>query len=124
MDKKDIIKVNKIIFDYILKLDEDSMEALLYGNKKLVLVEKSGQANRSFDDHNIDAINKSLNSVKSREEAKAFIENGRFNVKTLKEFAKLNNIYIRSKCNKAEMIDKIIEGTIGARLKMQILKGE
>lgn len=124
MDKKDILKVNKIIFDYILKLDEDSMEALLYGNKKLILVEKNGQENKSIDDNNIDAINISLNLVKSREDAREFIENGRFNVKILKELAKVNNIYIRSKCNKAEIIDKIIEGTIGTRLKMQILKGE
>ena len=124
MDKKDFVKVSKIIFDYILKLDDESINGLLDGNKKLTLVEQNKSCYKSLDEDKVEIISKRLNSVMSREEAKNYIIEGKFNAKTLKQLAKLNNIYIRSKSNKAEIIDKLVEGTIGAKLKIQILKGE
>lgn len=124
MNKKDFVKVSKIIFDYVLRLDEKSINGLLDGNNKLTLVEKNKSCYQSLDEDKVEIISKKLNSITSREDARDYIIEGKFNVKILKQLAKLNNIYIRSKSNKAEIIDKLVEGTIGARLKIQILKGE
>lgn len=53
-----------------------------------------------------------------------YLIKGKFNIKTLKEITKNNNIYINSRCRKNEIIDEIVEGTIGAKLNFKVLKGE
>lgn len=124
MKKKDVLKVSRIVFDYVLKLDESLIKELLSGSKKLSLVEKNKKDNMCAENYNLEEICTNLNSCLSREEARNYIINEKLNIKTLRELAKVSNIYLRSKCNKDEIIDKIIEGTIGAKLKIKILKGE
>lgn len=124
MDKNDIVKVLKKVFDFVLNLEENDMEELLKEKKKLILAEKKINNVKNNNDTNISEIINKLNSFKTREQAHKFLVENKFTVKILKEVASSRSIYIRSRSNKGEIIDKIVEGTIGAVLKINILKGE
>lgn len=124
MDKNDIVKVLKKVFDFVLNLEENDMEELLKEKKKLILAEKKINNVKNNNDTNISEIINKLNSFKTREQAHKFLVENKFTVKILKEVASSRSIYIRSRSNKGEIIDKIVEGTIGAVLKINILKGQ
>lgn len=52
------------------------------------------------------------------------INKEKLTVKELKDIDKALNISLRSKAVKSEIIDKIVEGTAGAKIKMNILKND
>lgn len=60
----------------------------------------------------------------SIEEVTECIHKSKFNIKTLKEIVKNNNVYINNRYRKNEIIDEIIEGAEGAKLKFKVLKCE
>lgn len=130
MEKRDVLKVSNIIFDYIFELDDSSILDLLNGNKNITLVENEKKSNKNKlnnkRDYNLeikDIINK-LNSFNTQEEAKEYLINQKFTVKLLKEVAKQSDIYIKSKYNKNQIIDSLVEGTVGVTIKMNILMGK
>ncbi|MGG7078210.1 hypothetical protein [Clostridium sardiniense] len=130
MEKSNFIKVSNIIFDYIFKLDDNSILDLLNGNKNITLVENEKKSNKNKlsnkSDYSLEIkniINK-LNSFKTQEEAKEYLINQKFTVKLLKEVAKRSDIYIKSKYNKNQIINSLVEGTVGVTIKMNILMGE
>lgn len=129
MEKRDILKISNIIFDYVFKLDDNLMAELLKGNKKITLTEnnkktKNNNINNSLDELKVKTIIETLNSFKNKEEAKAYLVNNKFTVKLLKDIAKQTDIYIKSKYNKSQIIDSLVEGTVGTNIKMNILMGE
>ena len=63
---------------------------------------------------------KNLYAISSREEAIKYLS--QFKVVDLKKIAKESKVFIKSKSKKAEIIDRIVEGTIGSKIKMDILK--
>lgn len=40
MDKNKVIKISKLVFDYVLNMDDKSIDKLLYGQAKLEIKEK------------------------------------------------------------------------------------
>ena len=63
---------------------------------------------------------KNLYAISSREEAIKYLS--QFKVVDLKKIAKESKIFIKNKSKKVEIIDRIVEGTIGSKIKMDILK--
>lgn len=123
MDKEKIFKINGLVLKYVLNLDDDSLIDLLSGRKKLSLVEQTKKYVKDDDKFIINEISRKLDLVTSKAEAREYIESSKFTVYILKEVAKIKQIYLKSRSNKAEIIDKLIEGTIGAKLKIEILSG-
>ena len=105
MEKNDILKVNKLVFEYVLKLDDLELKQLLDGVKVLTL--KDGQANknnlvdkkklmkepRKAKDNKVEKASESnilgealikLNSFSTKEEALDYLKNGGLKVKELK----------------------------------------
>lgn len=123
MDRKSVLLANKVVFEFILSLSELELEELLKKSKKLALVkckdiiidDNSKTENKMI----VDSI-KILYSISSREEAIKCLSE--FKVVDLKKIAKESKVFIKSKSKKAEIIDRIVEGTIGSKIKMDILK--
>lgn len=129
MEKKDILKISNIIFDYVFKLDDDLISELLNGDKRIALIENDKKTKKNNTNNDLGALKvktiiNTLNSFGNREEAKAYLIDNKFTVKLLKDIAKQTDIYIKSKYNKSQIIDSLIEGTVGANIKMNILMGE
>lgn len=60
-----------------------------------------------------------LSELSSREDAYDLLKP--LKVAELKEIAKVNHVYIQ-RCNKAQIIEKIVESTVGARLKFEAIR--
>lgn len=63
---------------------------------------------------------KNLYSISNREEAIKYLS--QFKVVDLKKISKESKVFIKNKSKKVEIIDRIVEGTIGSKIKMDILK--
>lgn len=123
MDRKEVLLVNKLTFEFILSLSELELEELLKKNMKLALVKCKDllkeDSSKSEDDMIAASINK-LYLISSKEEATKYLSE--FRVVDLRKIAKKSNIFIKCKSKKIEIIDRIVEGTIGAKIKIDILK--
>ncbi|WP_133013948.1 hypothetical protein [Clostridium cuniculi] len=123
MDRKSVLLANKVVFEFILSLSELELEELLKKSKKLALVKCKDiiiDDNSKTENEMIADSIKNLYSISSREEAIKYLSE--FKVVDLKKIAKESKVFIKSKSKKAEIIDRIVEGTIGSKIKMDILK--
>lgn len=123
MDRKGVLLANKVVFEFIMSLSELELEELLKKNKKLALVKCKDiiiDDNSKTENKMIADSIKNLYAISSREEAIKYLS--QFKVVDLKKIAKESKVFIKSKSKKAEIIDRIVEGTIGSKIKMDILK--
>ena len=123
MDRKSVLLANKVVFEFIMSLSELELEELLKKNKKLALVKCKDiiiDDNSKTENKMIADSIKNLYSISSREEAIKYLS--QFKVVDLKKIAKESKVFIKSKSKKAEIIDRSVEGTIGSKIKMDILK--
>lgn len=123
MDRKSVLLANKVVFEFIMSLSELELEELLKKNKKLALVKCKDiiiDDNSKTENKMIADSIKNLYAISSREEAIKYLS--QFKVVDLKKIAKESKVFIKSKSKKAEIIDRIVEGTIGSKIKMDILK--
>lgn len=122
MDKKSILSVNKLVFEFILNLSELELKELLKNNTKLTLVKcKSDIKDNNVVENKVslDLMNK-LKLISNKEEATEYLS--KFKVVELKKIAKELSIFVKSKSKKSEIIERIVEGTIGSKIKIDILK--
>lgn len=123
MNKKEILLVNKLAFDFILKLKDEDINSLIKGEKKITLIDNEkklkGKKINNTEEKVEEVINK-IYSYSNKDEALEYLN--KFNVIDLKKIAKQVNVYIKSRNRKSEIIDRIVEGTIGAKIKIDILQ--
>lgn len=152
MEKSDILKVNKLVFEYILNLDDVELKQLLNGVKVLELIDgedageklspnkssnkkvigkklesskrkpKASGIENDRDDKRLEEVLIKLNSVITKEEAYDYLKNSGLKVNELKAIAKKAEIFVKSRSKKEEIIDKLVQGTVGVKIKMKILK--
>ncbi|CUO69463.1 hypothetical protein [Clostridium disporicum] len=147
MEKSDILKVNKLVFEYVLNLDDLQLKQLLDGVKVLTLKDgqvdknnlvdkkklvkeprtnkekaKDNKAEKSSESNILGEALIKLNSFLTKEEALDYLKNSGLKVKELKAIAKQAEIFVKSKSKKDEIIDKLVEGTVGVKIKMKILR--
>ena len=123
MDRKSVLLANKVVFEFIMSLSELELEELLKKNKKLELVKCKDiiiDDNSKMENKMIADSIKNLYAISSREEAIKYLS--QFKVVDLKKIAKESKVFIKNKSKKVEIIDRIVEGTIGSKIKMDILK--
>ncbi|MDY4251085.1 MULTISPECIES: hypothetical protein [unclassified Clostridium] len=123
MNKKEILLVNKLAFDFILRLKDEDINSLIKGEKKITLIDKEkklkGKKINNTEEKVEEVINK-IYSYSNKDEALEYLN--KFNVIDLKKIAKQGNVYIKSRNKKSEIIDRIVEGTIGTKMKIDILQ--
>lgn len=123
MNKKEILLVNKLAFDFILKLKDEDLNSLIKGEKKITLIDNDKKLrSKKINpiEQKVEEAIKKLNSYSNKNEALEYLN--KFNVIDLKKIAKQANVYIKSRNSKSEIIDRIVEGTIGAKIKIDILQ--
>ena len=123
MDKKEILLANKVVFDFVLKLKEEELKSLIKGEKKIFLIDKEKKLDIKKKENiheDIDEILNKLYLLPNKEEAIKYLN--KFKVADLREISKVANIFIKSRSKKSEIIDRITEGTIGAKIKIEILQ--
>lgn len=151
MEKADILKINKLVFEYILSLDDVELKQLLSGVKILELKDgedvgeklvsnkisnkkagekkldstkrkpKASGMKNDIDDKRLEEVLIKLNSVITKEEAYDYLKKSGFKVNELKAIAKKAEIFVKSRSKKQEIIDKLVQGTVGVKIKMKIL---
>ena len=123
MNKKEILLANKVVFDFVLKLKEEEIKLLIKGEKKIFLIDNQKKSDIKKKENIHDDINKILKKLylfTIKEEAVKYLNE--FKIADLREISKLANIFIKSRSKKSEIIDRITEGTIGAKIKIEILQ--
>ncbi|MDY2631699.1 MAG: hypothetical protein SOV85_10175 [Clostridium sp.] len=123
MNKKEILLVNKLAFDFILKLKDEDLNLLIKGEKKITLIdnEKNLKVKKiNNTEQKVEEAIRKLHSYTNKDKAVEYLN--KFNVIDLKKIAKQGNVYIKSRNRKSEIIDRIVEGTIGAKIKVDILQ--
>ncbi|MGL4850615.1 MAG: hypothetical protein ACRC28_17120 [Clostridium sp.] len=148
MEKKEILKITEKVFNYVLNLDDETIQEFLEEKailkiEKVKVAEKEKEALKEIEEgigeksREIKKVDKpkkaeakkkaeapknnEFEKVTSREEALALLSDKNLKKDDLKKIAKEKNIYIKSKDTKAQIIDKIIEGTIGSKLRNEVL---
>ncbi|MBS5985203.1 Rho termination factor N-terminal domain-containing protein [Clostridium sp.] len=124
MDKNKVIKISKLVFDYVLNMDDKSIDKLLYGQAKLEINEKEKKIKTNEKRIKISSFINMVVELSDKNDVRNLINKEKLTVKELKDIAKALNISLRSKAVKSEIIDKIVEGTAGAKIKMNILKND
>lgn len=123
MDKKEILLANKVVFDFVLSLKEEELKSLINGEKKIFLMdnEKRLEVKKKESIHlDMVEISNRLCLFSNKEETIEYLN--KFKVAELRKISKEANIFIKSRSKKSEIIDRITEGTIGAKMKIEILK--
>ncbi|CUO39613.1 Rho termination factor N-terminal domain-containing protein [Clostridium paraputrificum] len=124
MDKNKVIKISKLVFDYVLNMDDKSIDKLLYGQAKLEINENEKKIKTNEKRIKISSFINRVVELSDKNDVRNLINKEKLTVKELKDIAKALNISLRSKAVKSEIIDKIVEGTAGAKIKMNILKND
>ena len=128
MNKVEILKVNKLVFEYILSLEDEEIKKLLSEEKILSLVnnkvknKKESKEKVKAGDKKLEEALKSLNLCSTKDEAFEYLNKNKFTVDELKIMAKKAEIFVKSRSKKVEVIDKLVEGTVGVKIKMKILQ--
>ena len=117
---KDVIKLMKLTLDVLDELSEDDISALL-DKRAHLKVEFPNQKKPARTAAKLtDSFFQKFDSCKTREEARALFEECAFRRADLLKIAKHYDIPLTKESN-PQIIDGIIESTIGSRLKFHTL---
>ncbi|WP_195262894.1 hypothetical protein [Clostridium sp. 1001275B_160808_H3] len=123
MNKKEILLLSKLAFDFILKLKDEDLNSLIKGEKKITLIDnKKNLKGKKINnkEEKVEEVIDKVYSYSNKDEALEYLN--KFNVIDLKKIANQANVYIKSRNKKSDIIDRIVEGTIGAKIKIDILQ--
>ncbi|MDI9218405.1 hypothetical protein [Clostridium tertium] len=123
MNKKEILLLSKLAFDFILKLKDEDLNSLIKGEKKITLIDnKKNLKGKKINnkEEKVEEVIDKVYSYSNKDEALEYLN--KFNVIYLKKIANQANVYIKSRNKKSDIIDRIVEGTIGADIKIDILQ--
>lgn len=123
-----LYEIRKFI-DYLDSLSDENKNLLESGDITIdfSLSKNSKRAKytaRSFGDSKIESIVERLKAFDSREEADEYLENMQLSKDSYKELVKALDLPHNKKDNIAQMRAKIIEGTIGYRLRSEAIHSE
>ena len=118
MNSCNCIKLNQWIYNFLAQLEESQISAILNGDIKLRLENKRKETKPAED---ILDITQKLESFKTREEAAAYFNESSFKLSILKTIAKHYSIPNQARLKKDELIEKLIETTVGSRLRFEAI---
>lgn len=117
---KDAAKLMKLICDILNGLSEEEISALLEKRARLK-VEFPDRQKLSREAVDLDSFFKELDSFEDREQARTLFERHSLRKADLMEIARHYSISVTPKDNNAKIVDRIIEMTVGAKLKHETL---
>lgn len=119
---QEVIKGYKLALKFIEGLDEKQFSKWLEGEFTLGLqeVHKSKKVVKEVDKQLV-VYEEALKQCQTYEEAKSYLQGLKLNKPKLVELAKSLSACMKSRDNKDQIIEKIIQATVGNRLKMEVL---
>ena len=117
---KDFILLNQLFYNFLARLEESQITDLLSGDAKLKLENKRKET-KDKPTEDISDITGKLEGFKTREEAAAYFNESAFKVTTLKNIAKHYSVPNQARLKKDELIKKLIETTVGAKLRFEAI---
>lgn len=118
---KDTLKLLKLTLDFLNDLSEDDISALLNKQARLKIEFPSQKKPTRTATKLTDSFFQEFDSFKTREKARALFEQCAFRKPDLLEIAKHYAIPLSGKESNPQIIDRIIESTIGSKLKFNTL---
>lgn len=119
---KEQVQLLKIVYDFLNRLSEEELELLVTKKAKLCLEKgKEKKVTEHTTQVSIEEICKKIEGFEKREEAQEYINGLALHKNDLRAVAKQYNIPIGSKETNAQMIAKIIENVVGAKLRFDAL---
>lgn len=119
---KDYIALNKLVYDFLSTLSDEDISNALNGKAKIKLYTSPAPKSTDIDTTEIEAIASQIETLSSREEVTELLISKKLKKETLVQIANHYTIHInKSKDSKDKLLEKIVEGTIGAKLKYNAL---
>lgn len=126
---KEQAQLFKIIADFLEGLSEEELQALLSKKAKLSLEMKKGSEKESAKEPMKDAVLRicpeevcaRIDGAATREEASAYLEGLSTTKAELKAIAKRYGIPLNGRENNAQIREKIVENTVGSKIKFDTL---
>lgn len=130
MENKKILNLIGTILNEINNLDDKEIEDIINGDIKIYFKKKNiekRKEDKSFlhkNNLNWNEEIKKLYKCKDRDEGKNYIKSLKLTNKNLLKLGKILGINIPLKSRKEEIINKIVDDTIGVILKSNVLRNE
>lgn len=121
---KETIAAFKFVLDFLSQLNEEQLSDVINNKAKLKLEYEKVTINQERDTDNVENIKEICNKIEalnSREEAIQYLQSININKNTLKAIVKQYNVPFTSKDTNAQLINKIVEGVVGAKLRFDAL---
>ncbi|HBJ1648789.1 TPA: hypothetical protein LA462_003337 [Clostridium botulinum] len=118
---KETIMTLKVIVDFLSQLTEEQISDIINNKAKLKLEYRKAKDNKKSDIKGIREICKKLENINSRDEGIKYLKSLNIRKNELKAIGKEYNIPFTTRDTNAQLIDKIIEGLVGAKLRFDAL---
>ncbi|WP_338551891.1 hypothetical protein [Paenibacillus sp. KS-LC4] len=126
--RSELATLLKVFSNFLTELTDTEYEELLNGNGKLLYRSKDNEKNKNKKLHSkndniyLNDIIKKLDVLDDRSEAEMIIIQSNLKKSDLIQLSTYFNIYVSSSISKERIIEKIVEETVGARVRSQAIK--
>ena len=118
---RDNVQLLKIVFDFLSLLTDGQFNDLMSKKAKLKLEYSQPVETTKKPVADIGVISEQLNLMTTCEQAREYIESLNVDKSTLIEISKHYDIPIKSKDRNSQLLDKIVENVVGAKLRYDTL---
>lgn len=124
--KQQLVSLLHAILRDVKDLDDVSLEDFLAGDLKISFVRRERRRSTKLattcSEEQVVRLKESLEKVSAREQARELIGRVLQTKRDMSYFARCMDIPIPSRASSAEMVDRLVEGTIGYRLRSAAIR--
>lgn len=118
---KDVLSVLKIVSDFLNTLTDENIKDLIEGKATLKIEYPKAKKKKEPKKNSLIDICYTLELMETRSSARDYLNSANLTNKDLKIIAKEYNIPIMSKDKKSVIIEKIVEGIVGSKIRFDTL---
>lgn len=121
--KKELLDIINVFSKTLNNLNDEQFNKLIMNSGKLVYMESKVKKPKEISTNNIEFDNlvSNIEKFNKREEAQKYIESLKLRKEDLLSIGKLVNANMSKKDNKTKITEKIIDATVGARLRVEAI---
>ena len=121
--RQELLDIINVLSKTLNSIDDQQFNKLINNSAKLVYVENKIESKKdtSYDNIKINNLISKIKEFKTREETEIYIEDLKLKKEELIELGRLVNANISKKDNKKKISEKIVDATIGTRLRVEAI---
>ena len=124
--KQQFVSLLQAILRDVKDLDDMSFEGFLAGDLKIGVVRRaearSAKSATTCSEEQVARLKESLGKITAREQARDLIGNALRTRRDMKHFARCLDIPIPNRASSEEMMNRLVEGTVGYRLRSAAIR--